>query len=421
MSHNKETFESTTSRKVVAKQIDKVLASCLNQNGDDISVNFRLRLNDQIANSRKRKHRSKSGATVIVSSKDIHPMTLKSNVMTKFYKTLNKRLSSFQQYQSKLVELQNAQDSSNESSGSDCDGDSDSEIYSDSLDDDDEAEEEEDSDLDYYLCKTLETKRDNQSLQKKTKKRKIMSTANKSENNNNNNNGKLFDNDIDNADYMLYYNTLLHLTNKKHGIFSFISDIISIDIIKLISFQATGEVKLCNICNVTEIFILHDKRYTNNNDNNNNNDNLIYCNNCNILLFEFACCNGESTNKFECAICDEYYCNDCVSGCEGDYGGCDNSICCKCKEDDDENKNTNEKNNNKSRCDECGDTYCHRCLDGCARYGCDKSICRNCTSYEECGYCGHSWEGCSGCIAKHYRWCDSRHSSVDEDSDESGY
>ncbi len=109
-------------------------------------------------------------------------------------------------------------------------------------------------------------------------------------------------------------------------------------------------------------------------------EDIFSCSSCSVSM----CQNCNTVN--ECQGCNEWYCEECMTGCEG----CAESVCDSCL----------------TRCSGCNHGYCKGCTTECSQCSnrscqecstvcsCDEEVCQECR--QECCYCGDTY--CDNCL-----------------------
>ena len=197
------------------------------------------------------------------------------------------------------------------------------------------------------------------------------------------NNCKVFDNDLDNDEYLSIYEALLLFPwRQTYKLF------IPNEILKIIAYQATGSMFLCDKCNIKS-FIIHDPKLNYNQAE----PEICQNNDCKQLL---ACCYQRS--QIYCPNCHRYYCCHCWLNmniiCTGLYLG-GHPSCCNCTK----------------KCHKCTKNICDMCITNRKGATCIKCNKRYCSQKLSC--CREIAEGflCSKCRNWSCKQCKDKHST----------
>ena len=187
---------------------------------------------------------------------------------------------------------------------------------------------------------------------------------------------KIFDNDLDNQQFLSIYNGLLSSSKSSPLLLNLYPNKIAIpkQIFEFIAIYATGNVESCDDCGETETFIMHsdDSKYYS------NGEKPSQCveKECKRPL---TCC----YDPIRCCVCSSKSCHDC------------NIFCCICEQNF--CQGCTEPKRWCPKCYHCGGRMCTFCVDGdgckgtsqrCHGYGCGKQFCYSClfTQLKRVGY-----------------------------------
>lgn len=209
--------------------------------------------------------------------------------------------------------------------------------------------------------------------------------------------GALFNNSTDNNQFVSILNTL-----KSIGWLNMYNIDIPHDILKIIAFNATGTIILCDICFETETFVIYDANY------HLPHETIPYkCNSsdCGKIL---VCCQGsnDSDLSHQCYMCECHYCNDCSSSQIISCGDCNKNFCRKCKKSARLcryckvsvcTKCESDRNGIPffDTCQRCSIKICESCSEMSTCNDCNRMYCQNCGEFGQCGACYKEY--CNDC------------------------